>query len=186
MNRSRKAYIDALATLLEQKDFSKITTSDVIALSGYGRTGFYRQFSDKYALARAFVRERARSYATILARDLGNASCDMLTMVTHILEHVLENRAAYHAILTSQIPNCGFDEFCEYALADFRIMANASPNCSESMLDYDLFYHATTWQFADYLRYWEMRGCEPPVAQMAQRIVGVIEHLAPGVALSFK
>ena len=57
MNRSRKAYLEALVELLRTKSYSKITASDIIGRSGYGRTGFYRQFSDKNALAAALVKE---------------------------------------------------------------------------------------------------------------------------------
>ena len=185
MNRSRKAYLDALSDLLDEKPFERITVSEVIDRSGYGRTGFYRQFCDKYALAGALVKDYAMSYAKILASDLSDATCDMETMVLHVLDHVWENRRAYHTILSSEIPDHGFDEFCELALTDFRIMANARPNCSDSELDYDLFYYATTRQFADYLRYWDRKGFAVPASQMARRIVGVIEHLAPGDALGF-
>lgn len=185
MNRSKKAYLDALSDLLDEKPFERITVSEIIARSGYGRTGFYRQFCDKYALAGALVKDHARAYAKILAEDLSDASCDMETMVVHVLEHVWENRRTYHTILVSEISGHGFDEFCELALDDFRIMASARPTCDERDFDYDLFYYATTRQFADYLRYWDLKGYRVSVPQMARSIAGVIEHLAPGQALGF-
>lgn len=186
MNRSRKANLEALVELLRTKSYSKITASDIIGRSGYGRTGFYRQFSDKNALAAALVKEHTAMYARILANDLRDSQCNMEDMVRHILEHVMQHRAEYHAILSSQIPGHGFDEFCACALVDFRIMANARPNCSDAELDYDLFYYATTRQFADYLRYWDAHGYEPAAPQMAKCIAGVIDHLSPGDALRFE
>ena len=135
MNRSRKAYLEALVELLRTKSYSKITASDIIRRSGYGRTGFYRQFSDKNALAAALVKEHTAMYARILANDLRDSQCNMEDMVRHILEHVMQHRAEYHAILSSQIPGHGFDEFCARSsiFALWRTLAPTAPMPSSTM-----------------------------------------------------
>lgn len=46
-----ETFSDALDTLLLQKDFDKISSTEIITVSGLSRTTFYKHFRDKYELA---------------------------------------------------------------------------------------------------------------------------------------
>ena len=56
------------------------------------------------ALALTLILIYTAMYARILANDLRDSQCNMEDMVRHILEHVMQHRAEYHAILSSPTP----------------------------------------------------------------------------------
>ncbi|NHM16585.1 TetR family transcriptional regulator [Eggerthellaceae bacterium zg-887] len=45
---TKRAIFDALYSLMEERDFSKISVGDILERSGVSRTTFYRCFQDKY------------------------------------------------------------------------------------------------------------------------------------------
>lgn len=56
--RTRKAIMDALVQLIIQKDFSKITVTDITNIAVINRATFYYHFTDKYELLIAFIKEK--------------------------------------------------------------------------------------------------------------------------------
>ncbi|WP_067779260.1 TetR/AcrR family transcriptional regulator [Actinomyces vulturis] len=68
--RTRTALFHALASLLSERSFDKITLSDVAARAGVGRTAVYNHVADKEDLLLAFIDDETQRYATTLANAL--------------------------------------------------------------------------------------------------------------------
>lgn len=54
----RECITSALFSLLEKKDFEKITISEIIKKAGVSRMGFYRNYNDKQNVIEAFILEK--------------------------------------------------------------------------------------------------------------------------------
>lgn len=63
IRRTHKLLIDALRSLLEEKDFEDIHVKDICELAMVHRTTFYKHFEDKYQLM---------SFALISSKHLKN------------------------------------------------------------------------------------------------------------------
>jgi AcrR family transcriptional regulator len=72
--RSRRMLMDALITLLDQKDFDDISIQEIADEAGLNRATFYLHYPDKNALLQAMTAARFRDL--IARRGLSFANCD--------------------------------------------------------------------------------------------------------------
>lgn len=124
--RMRQMICDAMVTLLEEKNFTKITVQDILQRSEIQRATFYRYFKDKYEVAEAINH--------ILAEHLTRHAFAALYLRTELPEDVqLAFTAKYHKILlpmlhlrveTVDLSQNLVDTFCQTYRSRF-------PDCSE-------------------------------------------------------
>lgn len=93
--RTRAALFDALAELMSQRTFDRITLSDVAAHAGVGRTAVYNHFADKEDLLLAFMEHETARYAEQLSRALTGVEDPIDRLRVYVRQQALVKRS-YH------------------------------------------------------------------------------------------
>lgn len=68
--RIKHQILTAVITLLQHKDFSKISVRDICETAGVSRSGFYLHYEDKYDLVQQYQRELMVKMAPIFKQNL--------------------------------------------------------------------------------------------------------------------
>lgn len=90
--RTRSALFGALAELMSQRSFDRITLSDVAAHAGVGRTAVYNHFADKEDLLLAFMEDEVERYAAELTRALEGTEDPIDRLRVYVREQALIKR----------------------------------------------------------------------------------------------
>lgn len=100
----RNKIIDALLALMETKNFSEISITEIVTQAGVARQSYYRNFSSREAILEAFFDQlRAEVLETISAHQVKYFGEESLTLLLATL------RTRRRALLTLQ--RAGFSEY---------------------------------------------------------------------------
>lgn len=94
--KTRAAIFSAFSTLLEEKNYNKITVQEIIDKANVGRTTFYAHFETKDDLLKALCEELfshiLRSAADIVhTSGLYSNNCAPESVFCHLLQHLRQN-----------------------------------------------------------------------------------------------
>ncbi len=191
-NRAYDAFTATFLSLLKKETFESISTSDIIRLSGYSRGSFYHYFQDKYDLAQQLTEHSAVEYIdTIVAALIRyNTIVDKGERLYHIaldtFFHVNKHQDFYRLIMDSRIPTFSLDFFCEKALGYFRENDLFQVIIPAEELDLEFYYHSTTWQFIQYIRFWIKQNFSSTPEEMALQVRKQMEWNLPGDVIVVK
>lgn len=101
--RTRTALFGALAELMGQRSFDKITLSDVAAHAGVGRTAVYNHFADKEDLLLAFMEDEVERYAAELTRALEGTEDPIDRLRVYVRQQALIKRQ-FHSRRRARCP----------------------------------------------------------------------------------
>ena len=105
--KSRQGIFRAMADLLQEKEFSQITVTDLLRLSGVSRSTFYAHFRSKEEVIQGLCDEM---FHHVLSPDLKKEHghdfshypvFDYRHLLTHFLFHVQEDKDLIYAIVSS-------------------------------------------------------------------------------------
>jgi len=153
--KTRQAIFNAFTDLLEQKPFSAVTVSEIIAAADVGRSTFYTHFETKDDLLRALcaeVFEHVFSGAPVREQthDFSSTPRDLRAELTHILYHLRDSRRYVRGVLSRESGEIFMSAFREHLKAVFaRELRGAVDGVPE---DYLLNHLAC--DFAETVRWW--------------------------------
>ncbi len=102
IRRTYKLLLDALATLIEEKPFEKITVTDICDKAMVHRTTFYKHFEDKYHLLRYGITEiQLILNVENLANDQNIGLIDHCLIIFENLLSLLLNNKKLHILVSS-------------------------------------------------------------------------------------
>ncbi len=185
-NRAYEAFTATFLSLLQKESFERISTSEIIRVSGYSRASFYHYFQDKYDLAQQLTERSAGDYIDIIVAALirYNALDDkgqrLYRIALDTFTYVSRHQDFYRLIMDSSLPNFSLDLFCEKALEYFRKSDLFQVIIPAEELDLEFYYHSTTWQFIQYIRFWVKQGFAVSPEGMALQVKKQIEWNLPG------
>ena len=70
--KTRKAIFDACVSLIEEKDFQKITVNEIVERADINRGTFYLHFEDKYEMMKSFENEMIEKIEEVLVNNIPN------------------------------------------------------------------------------------------------------------------
>lgn len=158
--RSRVEFKKAFSELLKTKNVSKITVTEILKVSGYSRSSFYRNYLDYYDFVESLIREEAENLAQLLNRLMQNYSAGNgldEKLLRGVMEHVYADRDLYHMILNDRdlLPSVTGMNFTLLVMNCFRDAGNFHFAGSGDNLDEEFYRYAETLRFVRYLFYWD-------------------------------
>lgn len=166
VQRSRKAFKDALCSLYAKKNIADISVSDIVKSSGYSRSAFYGQFFSKENFLISIVDDEIDIYTravTSLPWYQEDSECSpdidyILPVSTKLAYHVYENQELYRIILSNKLFVNTVDYFCTKAHAELhrkvKIEYFKSVPYDKSLINFDLYYFVRVYDFLIVMKYW--------------------------------
>lgn len=147
IRRSRRMLHDALATLLQTKDFDEISIQDIAKASTLNRATFYGHYPDKFALLQCMVGTRFAELMELrnvhvddcqgALRALALGVCDYLGEAsTNGSSHEVSMRMAIVDVIRGMLLR---------GLHDHRFGRNVSPEIVASTLAWAMYGAANAW-----------------------------------------
>jgi len=99
--RSQQALVDALLELLDERDLSDITPSDVAAGARVSRSTFYDHFTDVHALAVAACAEQFDRLLAVAPTEMLDDADGLRARLGLFFSHIQANKRLYVALLGS-------------------------------------------------------------------------------------
>lgn len=98
--RSKRLIREAFTDLLREKEFSKITVTDIVTRAGINRSTFYAHYPDVRGLVESFEDDAVAKMLGILDDfEFGDFFADPLPLLSRINDHVEEGAGFYRAML---------------------------------------------------------------------------------------
>ena len=118
--KTNKVLLDALITLMKQKDFERIKISDICDVALINRSTFYAHYEDKYDLLVALIEELKNNLENELKKNeqeeiSKNYFMDLLKI---LINHVDEKRETYNSILINDKNGILIDFFIDVTNRD--------------------------------------------------------------------
>lgn len=116
--KTRGAIFHAFSELLSEKSYSKITVQDIINQANIGRSTFYSHFETKDDLLKEMCTELfehifSEDKTSEITHDF-SLSNDPISMITHILYHLRDNKKNIIGILNCESSDMFLRFFKEY------------------------------------------------------------------------
>ncbi len=155
---TRQCIGESVIALMQDKDFSEITISDIVKKAGVSRMTFYHYFNTKTDALNNYLHEIIDSYIDECSRSIG---IDTFYDAVHVR----------HAFLF-------FDQYAEFFLTLAKanlhgMMINAINNYTEKLIapmyphsTYELYYYGGA--LLNVFLNWEMNGKQEPVDEIVQ------------------
>lgn len=182
-NKSQLKIEAALLNILREKDFTDITTSEVIERSGYSRRTFYVNYRNIDDLVQKMFTAEVENYTQIIFDSIGNEIDvkkssnikDIYLPAYNLFEHVKQNQYFYQLLFEEKLPLVNTDLFVKKTYSRFKErfelkFASDSAIRALSQEELDFFFYVETWNYFIYIRYWYLHNFEPSVSTMAQSV----------------
>lgn len=171
---SKNIFKQTMLSILQEKPFHKLSTSELIERSGYSRGSFYKNFDDKYDLMRQLVRDEAENYVEIICSETtrgqssGSLTESTYPIILHIFQNVLEKKPLYDFILHSDISGCNLENFCMTVIQLFRQKAEVQTMATP--ITEDIYYYCNTQLLISYIKFWAMHNFSESPESMAKQV----------------
>ena len=176
VTRTRRMLQDALATLLAEKDFDKISIQDIAEASTLNRATFYDHYPDKSALLECLVGTRFRELITRRGIRFTGCAGALKTIATGVCDYLMEMPSA-DAPSSSGKPL----ETAIVAVVRGMILEGLSQHSPAGEVSPELLASTAAWAIYGAAKEWACTPNRMPVPQMA----GIIEAMvAPIFALA--
>ncbi|EAC2403103.1 TetR/AcrR family transcriptional regulator [Listeria monocytogenes] len=161
VKKTKKAFNQALFTLLDQKPFQQITITDIVAEADVNRGTFYKHYRDKEELLDSIIEE--------ILTDLKNAYQDPYLHTTHfsiqaltpsmikIFDHFYSHQAFYRQVIKSTIRPSFQNQVCDVIrelilddVASFPDSSGANPQLLATYQAHAIFGMIVFWAEEDF------------------------------------
>ena len=165
---------DTMLSLMQQKDFHKITVSDICKESGVNRSTFYAHFTDVYDLMKKMQQDTFRDIQdTFKDTHAGNyAEYFSESSLTRVLTHIKKNRLFYRACLSygQAVTDMAGDElFMRYMRPFFLSLGFSETDADERRMQY--YFRFFFAGMIDVIRLWVESDCIETPEEMAAVIL---------------
>lgn len=165
---------DTMLSLMQQKDFHKITVSDICKESGVNRSTFYAHFTDVYDLMKKMQQDTFRDIQdTFKDTHAGNyAEYFSESSLTRVLTHIKKNRLFYRACLSygQAATDMAKDElFIRYMRPFFLSLGFSETDADERRMQY--YFRFFFAGMIEVIRLWVESDCIETPEEMAAVIL---------------
>ena len=163
-----------MLSLMQQKDFHKITVSDICKESGVNRSTFYAHFTDVYDLMKKMQQDTFRDIQdTFKDTHAGNyAEYFSESSLTRVLTHIKKNRLFYRACLSygQAATDMAKDElFIRYMRPFFLSLGFSETDADERRMQY--YFRFFFAGMIEVIRLWVESDCIETPEEMAAVIL---------------
>ena len=159
-SRARLAFYEAFLELLAQQNYSNISISDIVSVSGYSRSAFYSNFADKddmlqqlldyYTLA--YVHSTYDAYQD--KHDQINGS--LYLPFISIFDIAYKCRKFYHQLFNNRLPNCNILDFHKASITYFRQAFKIRFKDWSTEFDWEMYWFVNGMNILNYIRFWDL------------------------------
>ena len=165
---------DTMLTLMQQKDFHKITVSDICKESGVNRSTFYAHFTDVYDLMKKMQQDTFRDIQdTFKDTHAGNyAEYFSADSLTRVLAHIQKNRLFYRVYLScgQAVTDMAGDElFMRHMRPFFLSLGFSETDADERRMQY--YFRFFFAGMIEVIRLWVESDCIETPEEMAAVIL---------------
>lgn len=164
--RVRKAITESLFVLMEKKQFSDITVSDIVSEANIARASYYRNFSNKEEIVKQFMNQlHAEIFLNTQTHKRTSLGDNFLMLIENALPYLLKNK---YYILTLYKNGLGsvlqetFNSYLEEVITEYK-----------STVDYYTVYFIAGAAFNILIKWLENGANESP-REMAKMIVHLL------------
>ena len=123
IQKTRTAMKEALLTLMEEKDFPKITITDIVSVSNINRGTFYKHYESKEELFNDLINDVLRDLILSYEKPFENTNHfhvkNLTSSAIHIFEHAKRHSRFYKILFTTST----FPDLDKKIIQIFRTMA---------------------------------------------------------------
>ncbi len=154
---TRESIEKTFIELLQTKEISRITVSDICKITGYNRTTFYANYLDVYDLADR-IRERLEGELNALYGDdtYNNIGTDYLKL----FRHISENQIFYNTYF-----KLGYDS---RHTVDLGLLTQENKVFPEEQMEYHIEFHRAGLNAI--IKKWLLAGCDKSPEEMVKII----------------
>lgn len=182
--RSKKAFYQSFFKLIKSADIEAISVQEILDDSGYSRSSFYQNFSDKYDMISTLMEDEARAYISHCIANLtqiegeDNDSKLWLEIAKAAFEFVLKEREFYTLLIKNSIP--GFDKERFFGLAnEYYLLAGKYPvQEHDADMNIQLYISGMTSIFGAFITFWANHDFADPVEYMASQLVHFLYNIS--------
>lgn len=84
--RTRNSIFQAMISLLQEKNFDKITVKDICSRANISRSGFYLHYVDKYDFVESYQKELMKKGTAIFEKNIGKSIKTFMEDAIHFLQ----------------------------------------------------------------------------------------------------
>jgi AcrR family transcriptional regulator len=169
--RSRRMLMDALATLLNQKEFDDISIQEIADEATLNRATFYLHYPDKNALLEAMT--AARFSALIARRGLSFSNCDgaLRAIALGVCDYLAESMGCPSQLVKMPL------ERSIIPVVEGMFRAGAGKHASKPGVDPELLAATVAWAIFGAARRWYQTPDRTPAEDMAAKIEAMVKPI---------
>ncbi|SOC43121.1 TetR/AcrR family transcriptional regulator [Ureibacillus acetophenoni] len=175
MRRTKTLFHETLLALLQEKEFSSISISEIVRKADVNRSTFYFHYEKKEDLLEELVQTTLEKMIIAFRKPHISYQEMYITEISTIplFEHFLENKVFYKTMLSNSVPIHLQDRMIEvmenhYQLIDFYIPQQRDD------IDYQLFISYRVHGLIGFIINWIKNGFHYSVEFMSEQLVKIV------------
>lgn len=176
MRRTKILFHQTLLTLLQEKDFTSITISEIVKNADVNRGTFYFHYEKKEDLLEEMVQMTLAKMVVAYRKPHISYQEMNITEISTIplFEHFIEYKIFYKTMLSSRVPIHLQDHMIEVMEHHYHIDLDFHLPQLEEDLNYQLFTSYRVHGLIGFIVNWIKHDFEYPVEFMAQQLVKIV------------
>lgn len=179
ISKSKKELKDALILLMEQKDFKRITITDIVTLADLNRGTFYKHYHSQEELLNELIddvmEDLVRSFKEPYLHTDKFIISELTTTNIRIFEHVASYSNFYTIIVNSNVLPGFQNRICDIlkqlAQQDLSIVTNANMRINS-----DLFSSYSAYALFGLIIEWVKSGFKYTPKHMAEQLIEILSY----------
>lgn len=185
--KTKKELKDALISLMEKKDFKKITITDIVALADLNRGTFYKHYQTQEELLNELIddvmEDLIKSYKEpYLHTDIFIIS-ELTTSSIRIFEHVHSYSDFYMIIVNSNVLPGFQNRICEI-LKQLILQDLAFGTNTNQKINSDLFSSYSAYALFGLIMEWVKGGYKYTPKHMAEQLIEILSYKSNNTIIS--
>ncbi|SOC40731.1 TetR family transcriptional regulator [Salinicoccus kekensis] len=166
---------DAVVCLLQEKQFHKITITDVIKTAGINRSTYYYHYYELEKVLNEIIdvtiEELVRKMEeSIQEPEVYNVSDQTLPSTLIMFKHIYEYKKYYVSLLNSDVSNQFSEKFIEAVKHFNRNLEVTFINPADVEIDYDMYTNFYAYAAFGQVQYWLKSGFKQTPEDMAEQL----------------
>ncbi len=179
VRRTKRLLKNGLIELMKTKNYYEITVTDIITLSDYNRTTFYRHYTNKDELVKEVINDQVNSLIKVIKSAYLGENYIHLGSISpkdiNVFNHIIDNKSFY--LLWNKYENIiGFSEKFLKALIVFYKDEIVLLTKSEKELDNNLYSSFYAYGILGLILEWIKNDLKQTPEFMAKQMCKILNH----------
>lgn len=179
LTRAQQAFTTAFLELLNQMDFDKVRTSEILSRSGYSRGAFYSNYQDKYDLAKSILDRALDAYVRFSihytkAVEEQAPDKEKIAIIRSYLQYVYDHRDLYNILLEHRIPLPSMDIICRQIRSALNPHVTTGYKMESPDFDEDFYDYLQLSGSFIHLEYWYLNNYQFSPDEMARKVYSIL------------